>query len=174
MLQKIFDFISFSSNMKENDEFMKNLQMKLRALSIHENIIINAINLKKKFLIFFYLSYVIAFNSWIEYKSMLILISSVIVLSQWKNVILKNFSNLTFIVTHDKSALKYKLKNWMSVVVMKSVSQSLRHWLTKLQYIFNDSMWTVSRIVVLSIYDTFIAWILMKTLIEEDDEEKKS
>ena len=105
---------------------------------------------------------------------MLILISNVIVLSQWKNIILKNFSNLTLIVTHDENASKYKSRNWMFVVVMKNVSQSLRHWSAKLQYIFNDSMRAVFRIVILSIYDTFIARILIKTSIEKDDEEKKS
>ena len=63
MFQKIFDLISLSSNMKENDEFMKNLQMKLRVLSIHEDIIINAMNLKKISLMLLYFSDLIAFNS---------------------------------------------------------------------------------------------------------------
>jgi ribosomal protein S17E len=122
-----------------------------------EDIIVDIMRLRKTYFAFMFLNYVVMHCSFDEFhKFTLIFISSEIVLNQWMKTIRNHFSNLKFIIAHDKRTNSKYVDSWIKTTTMKKIFKKLFHWSSKFENVFEQNKRSVSRTMILFIYDIFV------------------
>jgi hypothetical protein len=175
MLQKTLNNISFVSKLINNEDAM-NIITKFKNFQTFENIIVDIMRLKKTYLVFLFLNYVVMHCSFDEFhKFTLIFISSEIVLNQWVKAIRNHFSNLKFIIAHDERTNSKYVESWIKTTTMKKIFKKLFHWSSKFENVFEQNERSVSRTMILFTYNIFVSRIVnivMKKRLEKKNKKR--
>lgn len=131
----------------------------LQSVQMFDDFVVDTIELRKTYLALLFLTFQAHFLSanlmpnQTAYKPILCVVSSGIVLHQWKETIEK-FPTLIFIVAHGERQLSTG-SNWISATAMREAPTILQFWPPHLRYVFDQINLDAAKVVILTLYKTF-------------------
>lgn len=132
----------------------------LETVTTYRGVVVDTMGLGKTYLALLFISFVAVYGPLTEsntmHKPILILMPGGMVLSQWAQVIYKNFPDLNMILAHGKKPTEHKYAElWVSGAAMKKAPACFKLWPPHLQYVFDRKDPKASKTIILLLYDTF-------------------